>query len=242
MLALLLVTFIYRQENYFIVLLSSIIIVFLFLTIYGSFQIKWNYFVDSVNKGNSNAICFTFDDGPDPELTPKILEILESENVKGAFFVIGNKVEMYPHIVKELYDKGHVIANHTYSHSNKIAMFSSGELKNDIEQCSTAIEKAIGKPSSLFRPPYGVTTPRYRKVLHQLKLQSIGWSLRSFDTIMKSKEELTARVARLIAPGSIILMHDNRSVTLSALPDIISHCKKNGIKIASFTELTGLST
>ena len=237
-----LVTFFYRQENYFFLLIISIITVFLFLTIYGAFQIKWNYFVDSINKGNGNAICFTFDDGPDPELTPKILEILETEKIKAAFFVIGNKVEMYPHIVKDLHNKGHVIANHTYCHSNKIALFSSGELKNDIEKCSRAIQNAIGQPSTLFRPPYGVTTPRYRKVLKQLKLKSIGWSLRSFDTMMKSKKQLTERVTRLIAPGSIILMHDNRPITLSSLPDIISHCKKNGIKIASFKELTGLNT
>ncbi len=151
-------------------------------------------------------------------------------------------MEQHPEIVKALYDKGHLIANHTYSHSNKIAMWSSSELKNDIEKCSTAIEKAIGKPASLFRPPYGVTTPRYRKVLKQLELKSIGWTLRSFDTMMKNKEQLIERVIKLISPGSIILLHDNRKVTLAALPGIIDHCKKNGIKIASFQELTRLTT
>lgn len=241
-LALTVVCVLFRHESFFPIITIAIIILFLTLTIYGSFQIKWNYYVNSINKGSGNAICFTFDDGPDPEITPKILEVLESENLKAAFFVIGSKVERYPDIVKELYSKGHVIANHTYSHSNKIVLFTSNKLKDDIDSCSKAIEKATGKPPTLFRPPYGVTTPCYARVLKQLGLKSIGWTLRSFDTMMKSKEELIERVSRLISPGSIVLFHDNRKTTLAALPEIINHCKKNGIKIASFSELTGLTT
>lgn len=240
--ALLLLFVFYRDSNHLFLMSGIVIILFLGLTIYGVFQIRFNYFVDSINKGKGSSVYLSFDDGPDPEITPKILEILESENIKAAFFVIGNKVELYPGIVKELHEKGHLIANHTYSHSNKIAMLSKEKLMNDINKCSAAIEKAIGKPSLYFRPPYGITTPRYRSVLNQLKLTSFGWTLRSFDTLMKSKEQLINRVARLISPGSIILLHDNRKVTLEALPGIISHCKKNGIKIASFAELTRLTS
>ncbi len=230
-----------RHAENFPLLLVSILLLFIAIIAYGSYQIKANYFIDSVNKGNADAICFTFDDGPDEEITPKILELLEAENLKAAFFMIGNKIEKHPELVKEIYKKGHVVANHSYSHSNKIALFSTEELMNDIAKCSAAIEKTIGEKTTLFRPPFGVTTPRYARVLKKLRLKSIGWTIRSFDTVEKSKEKLVAKIIRSIKPGAIILFHDTKRITLDALPAIILHCKKNGIKIAPLHELIGTS-
>ena len=140
LLVLLLVTFFFRQETYFLQLLSLIIIIFLFLTIYGSFQIKWNYFVDSINKGNNNAICFTFDDGPDPELTPKILEILETENLKAAFFVIGSKVEIVStHCKGTCMTRAYDCQSHIYS--NKIALFSPVNRRTILSNVRSQLKK-----------------------------------------------------------------------------------------------------
>ena len=224
----------YKHGNYYFELSAGLLVLYLLVIIYGSFQIKANYFVNSINKGNIDSIYFTFDDGPDPDITPKIIELLEAEQLKAIFFVIGNKVEKYPHIVKDLFDKGHLIANHTYTHSNKIALFSTEELMNDIKKCTVAIEQVTSKTPTFFRPPYGITTPRYSRALKQLGMQSIGWTLRSFDTLAKSKELFVEKIKKQITPGAIILFHDTKRITLDALPEIIRHCKKNGIKIASF--------
>ena len=222
-------------------ILSLILIAFFSITAYGVFQIKANYFLNSVNKLNASAVCLTFDDGPDPEITPKILQVLESANIKAAFFVIGKKAELYPDLINEIQKRGHVVGNHSYSHDNMLPFFSFEKFKADIEKCSIIIEKLTGNSPALFRPPFGITNPKYSKMLRQLKMTSIGWSVRSLDTMANDKNTLVNKVTKAIKPGSILLFHDTKAVTLSALPEIIEYCNKNGIKVANATELLPFS-
>ena len=218
----------------------TVVILFGAIIIYGSFFIQANFFVDSINRGEEQGIAFTFDDGPDPITTPKILSILEAEKIKATFFVIGEKAEKHPELIIEMDKKGHSIANHSYEHSNTIGFTLTEKLSSDIKKCSDVIENAIGKRPRMFRPPFGVTNPKFFRVLKELHLTSIGWSGRSLDTITFNKSTLVNRVKRSVKNGAILLFHDTQHITLEALPEIINHCRKNGIKIVSLQELIKL--
>lgn len=208
---------------------------------YGSAQIKANYFVNSINKGNADGVAFTFDDGPDETLTRKFMDVLEAEQIKATFFVIGSKAAENTELLKEIDQRGHYIANHSYSHSNLIGFFPFAKLKADIDSCSATIEQAIGKRPLFFRPPFGVTNPIYARVLKKSGLHSIGWTIRSFDTVLKDKAALTQCATRAISNGSIILFHDTQQITLDILPDVIRFCRDNNLKIVSLPELINKS-
>ena len=154
--------------------------------------------------------------------------------------MIGKKVEQHPELLKEMDQQGHTIANHSYSHSNTIAFFSRQKLLDDISDCSAAIEKVIHKKPLFFRPPYGVTNPRYPTVLSKLKLQSIGWTVRSFDMQFKESRKLLKRITGLLNKGSIVLLHDTQQVTLETLPLLIEYCRNKKIKIVSLPELINI--
>ena len=232
--AVLLIFILYR--NAFVLLISLIVLIYLACIIYGSFQIKANYFLNSINKGVTDGIALSFDDGPDPEITPKILKILRENNVKASFFVIGKKIEMNPEILTSIAADGHIIANHSYEHDPAIGFWTKGKLAADLEKCSSLIAKTIGKKPLLFRPPFGVTNPRYASVLKKLNLTSVGWSGRSLDTVVNNKKELLQRVIKSIKNGTILLFHDTQKITLEILPDILEYCNKNGIKIVPLQE------
>lgn len=215
----------------------SVLAIYISIVVYGSSQIQANYFVNSINKGDNDGIALTFDDGPHSEITPKILEVLAIEKVKAAFFVIGKNAEQYPELVREIIQGGHTIANHSYCHSNSLGFFSESKLKKDFEKCNSIILKIIGRQPVFFRPPFGVTNPRYANVLKRLNLLSIGWNVRSMDTTVKSKDTLLAKITTSIEKGSIVLLHDTKQITLETLPLVIQYCKNKNIKIVPLPEL-----
>ncbi len=234
---LIVITVCFNKLPFFFWVFVAIAIIYFIITSYGSFQIQFNYFINSINKGFNAGIVLSFDDGPDPDITPKILEILKTNGIKASYFVIGEKAEKHPLILKAIQEGGHIIANHSYGHNYSIGFFSTRELSIDIEKCSEIIEQITGKKTHFFRPPFGVTNPRYSTVLKRLKLTSIGWSGRSLDTITSNKDILFKRVKKSIGPGAILLFHDTQLVTLEALPNIIEYCKENGVKIVPLQEL-----
>ncbi len=235
--ALISVVFFLHESIYAKWLIVGVILLFLSIVAIGTSFIQLNYFVESINKGNNKGIALTFDDGPNSEITPQILAILEKENIKATFFVIGNKIKKNESLLKKINNQGHLIGNHSYSHNNQITLYLTKKLKADIIKCNEIIEQVIAKKPLFFRPPFGVTTPRYKRALKQLNMQSIGWSIRSFDTQSKNKELLYKKITKQISDGSIILFHDTQQITLDVLPGIIQFCKINGINIVPLHEL-----
>ena len=220
--------------------MASIGLIYLSIIAYGSYQIKSNYFITSINKGKRRSVALTFDDGPHPDKTPGILEILKEKNVKATFFVIGKNAEKYPDLLRQIDDNGHFIANHSYSHSYLIAFFSKGRLSKDLARCNEIIFQAIGKTPIFFRPPFGVTNPRYKRALTENGLQSIGWSLRSLDTRAKTKYQVIDKVISNLKRGDIVLLHDHLSVTADALEDIIEHINTKGIEIEPLSKVINM--
>lgn len=234
------VIFLAKDGFYLFLWLVIVATVFLAFTAYGAYEIRFNYFLKSVNSGNSDHLVLTFDDGPDPLITPAILKILRDNRVRATFFLIGKKAEEYPELVRQIQGEGHEIGNHSYSHSYDLGFFSENKLLQDLRQCSEILNEIVSKKVTFFRPPFGVTNPRYARVVKQLGLISIGWSLRSMDTKIKSKDELLERITTKLNRGNIILLHDTQQVTLEILPSFFDFCNKNGFQFRTLSESIGI--
>lgn len=196
---------------------------YLIVTAFGSAMIQWNYFLKSTNAiSDPKKVLLTFDDGPHPRFTPQILDQLKEHNIKAVFFLIGKNAENYPAIVNRILAEGHTIGNHSYSHHHFLPLFSKGALRKDINQCTEVLYRITGLKTKLFRPPFGVTTPRYQVILKEKNMVSIGWSLRSMDTTIKTVSRLTEKIAKNIDECKIVLFHDNQQVTVDSLTGIIN--------------------
>src|SRR5690606_35805009 len=115
--------------------------------------------------------AITFDDGPHPEFTPKVLNLLKKYDAKATFFCIGKHIELYPDIFKSIVEAGHTIGNHTYSHANDFGFFSVEKVISELQQTNAIIKQQIGLDARLYRPAFGVTNPRIKKALKTMKLQ-----------------------------------------------------------------------
>lgn len=211
--------------------LGAVAAMWIALTIYGSAVIGANWFIRSQNRLKSRAIALTFDDGPDPAVTPAVLSVLKEKRVPATFFLIGEKAEKYPHLVRQILADGHEVGNHSYSHSYWLGFFSTGKLREDLMKCSRVLEEISGEEVRLFRPPFGVTNPRYSRALASLALVPVGWSLRSYDTVTGSSARLLARLVSGVRGGRIVLMHDTLPQTAEALPSFLDYCRDKGIEI-----------
>lgn len=181
------------------------------------------------NKLDSKTPVFlTFDDGPHPEFTPKILDVLAENNAKATFFVLGSQIKGASHIIKRAVAEGHSIGTHTWSHWNaKEADLKAW--KKDVYNARCSVEDIIGQPCNLFRPPYGDLTPLTLLYLVRNSFQVIQWSLDTKDFRASSKDQLGTWFANTSPKaGDIILMHDNKETTSQG---ILPACEIWGDKI-----------
>lgn len=210
------------------------------ITLIGSFSMSHNLFLKASTAHKSikvKKIALTFDDGPHPEYTLEVLDILERFNAKATFFCIGKNAEQYPNILKAIIEKGHDIGNHSYTHDTWIDFSSSNTWQEEIQKTDNIIENITGEKPQLFRPPYGVTTPQLANAIKQTRHRVIGWNNRSFDTALKNKSLILKRVIKRICPGGIILFHDTQKNTLVILEHLLQHLKQHNYNAVTITEL-----
>lgn len=215
------------------------ILFWLGITAWGSFDIRLNYFVkahSSNKKINRNVVALTFDDGP-TEITPEILNLLEKYNQRATFFCIGKQIEKYSEILKNIVDQGHTIANHTYSHTNKMGFLSQKEVHNEIASTQNIIQQTTGKIPNLFRPPFGVTNPNIARACKENRVEVIGWNVRSLDTVIASEDKILSRILDRFEKGSIILLHDTSTKTLNVLERLLIIMEKKQIQSVTVDEL-----
>jgi len=186
------------------------------------------------------VVSLTFDDGPDKIITPLVLDILKEYDIKATFFLIGKKAEKHPYLVKQIVEEGHIIANHTYSHSGFFPLSNKKRVKEEIKDCNVVIKNAIGRKSKLFRPPFGVTNPIIAKVVKEKELKAIGWSIRSLDTMNKSRESINKKVISKLHPGAIILLHDSCRDADVLLKQLILSILEKGYKILPLDEMLNI--
>lgn len=223
-----------------------IIILVIALTIFlvwASADVGSNIYLKAVCKGDSKerAIALTFDDGPDEEMTPRVLDVLKQYNIKATFFLIGDKVDKHPEIVQRIVDEGHIVANHTYSHSGLFPLSSGAKVKQELLQCNESIKNAVGLRPLLFRPPFGVTNPIIGRVVNALGLKTIGWSVRSLDTMSgKTRDAICRKVEAKLHPGAIILLHDRCAKADELLESIIHSALQNNYSIIALDNMLKL--
>lgn len=219
------------------ILFSSIIIIIIFLVliVWVSFSISSGVFLKAVcrNENSKKGLLLTFDDGPDPVNTPLLIDILEKNNVKAIFFMTGVQMEKYPDIVKMISEKGHLIGNHTFDHSNFFPFYSRKRIVSELEKSASLIEKITGKRTVYFRPPFGVTNPSIASAVKKMDMITIGWSVRSFDTFFKEKEKILSSVIKKVKGGDIVLFHDTVKGTVEMLDEFIAYCKSEGFELTS---------
>ena len=213
-----------------IFLFSASFAVFL---VVGILDMRFDYFLKTTTSNEREFCLLTFDDGPHPEYTPKILDILDKHKIKAIFFLIGKNVEKYPDLARKIRDNGHPIGNHTNYHNPITPLFSRNRLKTEISKAQEVFNRVLNIDVTMFRPPIGYTNPKYASVLKELNLQCVGWSLRSYDSIYKDPLKLKERLLSKIKHKQIVLMHDNMEITTLILDSFISEAKSNGIIFAS---------
>lgn len=207
--------------------------------IYGSANIDSGFFIKTVCHGISDekTVALTFDDGPDKENTPKILDLLEKEQIKATFFCIGEKIVQNPGIALRICNDGHLMGNHSYTHSNFFPLKTVSDIRSEILKTREIIEEISQQTNLYFRPPFGVTNPLIKKALKGLNFKVIGWSIRSFDLSDRNAETIAGRVIRKLRGGDIILLHDTSGKVLPVLTILLDFFRKNGWKVVSLDEL-----
>lgn len=210
--------------------------------IYGSANIQSNFYTKAFCSAitEEKIIAITFDDGPNPVYTPKILSILEEHNAKATFFVIGKNIQGNENIIRKIDAAGHTIGNHTFSHSFFIDFKGKTGFMYELDATSDIVYNIIKKRMKFFRPPYGVTTPHLANASKALNYNIIGWNIRSLDTTNDTEERIANRVISQIKPGAIILFHDTSEKTAQVLKQTLNFAVENGFKIVSVEELLKL--
>jgi peptidoglycan/xylan/chitin deacetylase (PgdA/CDA1 family) len=209
--------------------LSGLLFIFLIIQSFGAYFIQFNFHVTSINSlaTSEKKVLLTFDDGPHNPNTTKILEVLKKHDAKALFCVIGKNMDGNETILQQIINEGHQLANHSYSHAFWFDIWSTKKVTEDLEACQQLIER-YEPQSRLFRPPYGVTNPNIAKALKTLKLQSIGWNIRSYDTSTNDIEKIKQRILAQLKPGAIILLHDRLELMPQLLEELIPAIKEKG--------------
>src|SRR5450631_3359810 len=158
----------------------------------GSYFIRMGFFMKSIcsAKTTEKIIALSFDDGPVAEKTTAILDILKDYQAEAAFFCTGKNMAENESILKRIPQDGHIIGNHSYSHDRFFDLFSSRRMLREMQGTSRVCKNVTGLSPRFFRPPYGVTNPNLKKSVLRGGFISIGWSVRSFDTIIKNDDRL----------------------------------------------------
>jgi len=207
----------------------------------GATVIAWRFFIPSTTAGpkGSGLIALSFDDGP-AAYTADILDILKLEDVPAAFFAIGHRVAAAPDTVKRWDAEGHLIGNHSYSHSFNFDWKSAAAMERELRDTNAAIHSATGRVPQLFRPPYGVTNPALARAVRRSGMVSVGWSLRSLDTRARDPRDLTQRIMSRVKGGDVILLHDSMQITATVLTAVIQACRQKGFTFVRLDELLRL--
>ncbi len=185
-----------------------------------------------------NEICITLDDGPDPDVTPAVLEILDRYRCKASFFPIGERVASHPDAVREIVRHGHCVENHSFRHSLWFSFYGLGRFRREIEAAQEVISRTAGLAPEFFRAPAGLRNPLLGPVISQLGLNFVSWTRRGFDTVTGDPALVFERLVRDLAAGDILLLHDGssarmpngRPVVLEVLPMLLERVVAAGLK------------
>jgi peptidoglycan/xylan/chitin deacetylase (PgdA/CDA1 family) len=191
-------------------------------------------------------IALTFDDGPDPDVTPRVLDILDAHGVRATFFCIAGHATRHPDLCREIARRGHAVENHSREHPMNFAMRGMGGMRREISAAQSDLATLTGRVPRFFRPPAGLRSPLLDPVLHDVGLKLVSWTRRGFDTQHSDADLVFSRLADRLAAGDILLMHDGHCartaagepVVLQVLPRLIRHAQSLGLKPVTLEHAT----
>lgn len=227
-----------QEVNYINIILLGLF--WLMVTSIGSFKMGLHFFTKSIQHHHlikQPFVSLTFDDGPNPLFTPKVLELLEQYDAKASFFIVGKEAKAHPHLLQTIVAQGHTISNHSYEHSNYYGFWSKERIKQDIRQTKELLEQVSNQESLFFRPPFGVTNPNIAKAIKELNLKMIGWSIRSFDTLAKNPQKVVDKIEKKLKRGDIILLHDSSEVSVEILEKLLKLLQEKKLKSVTIETL-----
>jgi len=193
---------------------------------------------------NANAIALTLDDGPDPVVTPKVLDLLDAYRVRATFFLIGERARRYPALTREIVARGHSVENHSQKHVHTFSVTGMGALSREIDAAQRTLMELTGERPAFFRAPAGLRNVLLEPVLQKFDLRLAAWTRRGFDTRERNPDVVAQRLLRDLAPRDILLLHDGDAATtddgqpvlLSVLPRVIGAAKKQGLHFVTLRE------
>ena len=182
-------------------------------------------------------LAMTFDDGPDPDNTPRLLDILAERGIRATFYLIGELAARHPDVVRRTAAEGHELGNHTWSH-RFLTTQTAHRITEELGRTSDAIQDATGVPPGTLRPPYGAVTPALtRWIDHEFGYPIIHWSVTAQDWDEPSPEVITERLLSRVFSGAIILNHDPIDPTVAAMPETLDRLVASGYHFATVGEL-----
>jgi len=198
-------------------------------------------------RSGGQLISLTFDDGPDPDVTPAVLTLLAGAGARATFFCVGQRAEAHPTLVAAIRDQGHGIENHSYGHPNGFAFLGPRGMLREVMRAQDAIERAGGGRPACFRAPAGIQNPWLSGVLVKAGLSLVSWTRRGFDTVSHDGDRVASRLTRGLGAGDILLLHDGNSaltakrapVVLDALPKVLDAMQQLGLRSEPLHRLLG---
>ncbi len=195
-------------------------------------------------------VALTFDDGPDPDVTPRVLDLLDAHGATASFFLIGRRAARHAPLVREMVRRGHSAENHTHRHRAGFAALPFGAVQREIAAAQDAIaDAAAGRAPRFFRPPAGIRSPLLDPALAAAGLLHVSWTRRGFDTVRRDPAALSRRLGRGLAAGDVLLLHDGNAartrdggaaVALEALPALLRQIAAAGFRAVSLPRATGV--
>ncbi|WP_341318277.1 polysaccharide deacetylase family protein [Paraburkholderia sp. IMGN_8] len=193
---------------------------------------------------NADAIALTIDDGPDPEVTPQVLDLLDAYGVRATFFCIGAKAQRYPALAREIVARGHALENHSQVHVHTFSVTFPGALTREIDAAQRTFEELGGERPLFFRAPAGLRNLFLEPVLQKLDLRLAAWTRRGFDTRERDPQVVAARLLDGLAARDILLLHDGNAaltvegkpVILAVLPRVIDAVRRQKLRFVTLRE------
>lgn len=186
----------------------------------------------------SDAVALTFDDGPDPAVTPQVLDLLDADQARATFFCVGAHARRHPNLVREIVARGHAVENHSMQHGAMHGFLLPAQLAREARAAQVVLSELAGSAPVFFRPPFGVRTPATEPVLSQLGLHCAQWSIRSLDAVDGNADRVARRVTSRLGAGDVVLLHDGLATggrrgtpsVLAALPLILQAMRMRGLR------------
>jgi len=183
-------------------------------------------------------VALTFDDGPDPDVTPRVLDLLDGHGARATFFCIGERVQAHPEIAAEIARRGHRVENHTQTHPHLFSCYPAPALRREVEGAQEAIARVAGRVPRLFRAPAGLRNPLLDRVLFRAGLRLVSWTRRGFDAVESDPHRILRRLLAGLAAGDVLLLHDGSTVpnrggnpvVLEVLPRLLDELAARGLR------------